>query len=251
MERPDVTRLYKYRAFDAYALISIINNVGWFATPESFNDPFDCAISIADEKLQDSVQHAIEVIVERTGADLSDEDRRVKPEDVDAFHRYQKQLQDTFSRDIGIFCLTEVPDDILMWAHYADCHRGFCIEYARTPHNTLGRLGRPVEYRHHYPLISVRDMAGPDKEDTTDALWLTKSDHWRHEKEWRILQVPGGKARQLDFEITGIVFGMRMSETERYTIRNVLANRPSVTFREAQKSPSEFKIEIVDARIGI
>ena len=247
MKRPEVTRLYKYRALDAYALTAIINNIGWFATADSFNDPFDCAISVADEKLEDSVQHAIEVIAERTGTEFSDADRKVKPEDAEAFHRYQKQLQEGLRQEIGIFCLTEVPDDILMWSHYANCHRGFCIQYDRTPANSLGRLASPVRYARNYPLISFRDMAGPDKEKTTEALWLTKSDHWSYEREWRVLQVPGGKAHQFDFDITGIIFGIRMPETERYTIRNVLANRSNVSFREAKKSRSEFKIEIVDA----
>ncbi len=28
-----------------------------------------------------------------------------------------------------ILCLTESRDNFLMWSHYADCHRGFCVEF--------------------------------------------------------------------------------------------------------------------------
>ena len=35
-----------------------------------------------------------------------------------------KQIYKTVNENLGAFCLTEKPDDLLMWAHYADHHRG-------------------------------------------------------------------------------------------------------------------------------
>jgi len=33
------------------------------------------------------------------------------------------------SKKIGIFSLSKKYDDELLWAHYANSHKGFCIEY--------------------------------------------------------------------------------------------------------------------------
>jgi hypothetical protein len=79
-----------------------------------------------------------------------------------------------------------------------------------------------------------------------DILWLTKSEHWSYEREWRILQVPGNKGYQLDFAITSIIFGLRMAESDKYTIRNLLRDRPEINFKQAQKSGTHFRVEIVD-----
>lgn len=32
-------------------------------------------------------------------------------------------------KEIGVYCLTTVPDSILMWSHYANNHKGVCLEY--------------------------------------------------------------------------------------------------------------------------
>src|SRR5712691_12770431 len=95
MERPKVTHLYKYRTFDAYSLSALINQTGWFAKPDSFNDPFDCAITISEERLEESVQVALDVALKRAGMtrrDLPPENLNVKPEDQQVFNLYRQLL---------------------------------------------------------------------------------------------------------------------------------------------------------------
>jgi hypothetical protein len=29
----------------------------------------------------------------------------------------------------GVACFSALPDDLLMWAHYADKHRGVCLKF--------------------------------------------------------------------------------------------------------------------------
>jgi hypothetical protein len=38
--------------------------------------------------------------------------------------------QETVTSKVGVMCISEVPDDILMWSHYADCHKGVCSRLA-------------------------------------------------------------------------------------------------------------------------
>ena len=35
----------------------------------------------------------------------------------------------------GVCCFSEKKDDILMWSHYADGHKGFCLEFITPKHN--------------------------------------------------------------------------------------------------------------------
>ncbi len=38
-------------------------------------------------------------------------------------------IQQGMSEIDGIVCMSEVPDDLLMWGHYTDSHRGFVAEF--------------------------------------------------------------------------------------------------------------------------
>lgn len=78
-------------------------------------------------------------------------------------------------------CLSECNDSILMWSHYADNHRGICIEYDLT--NSIHQKLYPVIYT-HLP-IDCSNLEDPD------LAWLVsildKYDIWKYEKEWRIV----------------------------------------------------------------
>lgn len=57
--------LYKYQPLSAYSLAAVVNNTVWLAQPRTFNDPFDCAITLDQNRFSESVQHAIGVATER------------------------------------------------------------------------------------------------------------------------------------------------------------------------------------------
>lgn len=88
----------------------------------------------------------------------------------------------------GILSLCEHHDNLLMWAHYADYHRGFVVEFdtrnvffgsldGKTEPTTLGR----VEYSDVRPRLSYSTIGRPE------AL-LRKSEAWSYEKEWRLIK---------------------------------------------------------------
>lgn len=91
----------------------------------------------------------------------------------------EAQLQDEISKVFGILCLAEVRDEDLMWAHYADSHRGFVIEFD-TAHPSFQSLGNPakVEYLPHRPIYDAVEGA--------KGFWKQKPDRWDYEHEWRI-----------------------------------------------------------------
>src|SRR5437870_5816759 len=59
-----------------------------------------------------------------------------------------KQIYKTVNENLGAFCLTEKPDDLLMWAHYADHHRGAILEFDQKHEFFNRRLGPQDDFRH-------------------------------------------------------------------------------------------------------
>ena len=52
----------------------------------------------------------------------------------------------------GVFCVAERPDNLLMWSHYGDQHKGICLEFdgQRWPCSIANR----VSYSEQYPVIN-------------------------------------------------------------------------------------------------
>ncbi len=88
---------------------------------------------------------------------------------------------------IGVLSLSEVHDNMLLWAHYGDEHRGATIELDISRLATLGRSSRELECLAQVQYVDTRI-------DFTAAripLWMTlafKSRPWAHEMEWRLLR---------------------------------------------------------------
>ncbi|MDQ6759643.1 MAG: DUF2971 domain-containing protein [Acidobacteriota bacterium] len=88
-----------------------------------------------------------------------------------------------FRRDVGIFCLTEDPNNHLMWVHYAEQHKGFVLGFATqsTLFADAGRTLRKVTYEPLPPQITF-EGAPPL------TVSCCKSREWIYEKEWRCVQ---------------------------------------------------------------
>jgi hypothetical protein len=247
---PEVRVLYNYFRADPMNIEAIRGGRYWFAKPTSFNDPFDCSVNIAEDSLEESIQHALADVTSQPGfvpgsisldPGLRDTDRK-------AFDEFRSRLTDYFGA-IGFFCMSEVPDDLLMWSHYADSHKGFCIGFERRETNPLGSQAAPVSYRPGYPRLSARDFDPKVNPDSIDQVWLTKSDRWSYEREWRLLSGSGNCARPLGASICSVIFGARMSDEDRRTIRTATAEAHAAKYYQARKSANEFGL-ILDLVAG-
>ena len=144
----------------------------------------------------------------------------------------------------GVFTLSESNNNILLWSHYADGHRGFCIEFVRDPDNQLGNyeITRRVQYRIDYPIIN------PIKDDAFGNLkFFTKASDWAYEREWRLVYDEGDIEESLrDADISAIIFGLKMAESHKEVIRKVTSDLPNIKYRQAVKVPDRFELEIED-----
>lgn len=89
------------------------------------------------------------------------------------------------------FCVSEVFDDLLMWAHYAGHHSGVVIELRYQADGETLEGAQPIRYQDTIPLIAetpnewVDQLFGITERRNLvfDDLVFTKSTHWSYERE--------------------------------------------------------------------
>lgn len=151
----------------------------------------------------------------------------------------KKSVDSAFNKTIGILSLTEKRDNLLMWAHYADSHKGFLIEWDehnkffdhRIKHEDEFRCLRKITYTNKRPQVFLAEVEGFE-------VFFTKSKEWEYEQEWRMtmpLNLAHKKTTCKDHDIymfefpknsiKSIIFGCRMSESERQRLKNLIKDR--------------------------
>ena len=242
-------KLYKYRAFGVRALRSLTEAEVHYAQPRSFNDPLDCDptfdVDVGRATLEKLLYRMLQRRFDKAKAAekvnylryLSTEygdyetDKGVEAYLVRMLARDIKaELDDEFSRR-GVLSLSATWSSALMWSHYADEHRGICVEYNTTDqeHPNLG----PVSYRAPRA-VKASDLVrwkGRDdqaaKARVIQTYFYAKSAEWKYEKEWRDVRDDNG-VRELPFRISAIYFGLRCDIAVISSMVRLLNDKPQV-----------------------
>lgn len=195
--------VYKYRNGSIRDIKSLVRNQFYSASSESLNDILEATIII------DNTQFDLLDIFLKNGA----------PElDISLKSILNKFL--VSSRSFGIYSLSKKYNDELLWAYYANSHKGFCIEYDL---NILKQyqLNREffcdVEYQQNIPIITLSDLT--DENLLAKKLLATKSTTWEHEAEFRILTGYQGIYHYYNRALKAIYFGYR---AEKKTIKLIM-----------------------------
>ena len=144
--------------------------------------------------------------------------------------------------------MSQIKDNILMWSHYANQHKGFCIGFVRKNDNLLGDITntQPVEYDCNYPEVDPLDENGNYDHTMFTKMLFTKAKDWEYEKEWRLVYDEGDREEPLPADISSIIFGLRMSERHKATIRKILADQPNIRYQQAIEVEYQFRLKIID-----
>lgn len=177
--------LYKYRTIDECKDI-LINSHLHFSTIAELRDPFEgralygCSdISkiredIANQPLPSysTMPQPIQEMAKRMILDMPDAE----------IIKLQTQAAETMLNECGTLCLTGRPDDICMWAYYADSHKGVCLKLDLLAQPLLFCPLSHVLYDKSYHNIDLSKNPG-------DAFFgdvmLKKSIMWAYEDEYR------------------------------------------------------------------
>jgi hypothetical protein len=226
LERP--RRLYKFQSFDSegYSLQNLMERQVWLSNPTVFNDPFDTALTC--NNLKSKMPWLLHPVV--TGDPVL---AKYVEEMFVALERYAaNNTSALFRANFKVSCFSERSDSILMWGHYADGHKGFCVEYDIAFYdNTARQWGAvaellPIKYTaDRFDATSFFDEAlggSPDMNVWTGRLAAChKAEEWAYEKEWRL--VSEGRDT-FQFPITKVTVGALCSPKD-YSKLNSIVER--------------------------
>jgi Protein of unknown function (DUF2971) len=94
-----------------------------------------------------------------------------------------QDFREIAARKFGVTCFTPKRDNLLMWAHYADNHKGLVIGVEK---EFFGPLIYEVAYEPERVVYSPV-MTGDPRTSTTVTVLRTKSPDWRYEEEQRAI----------------------------------------------------------------
>jgi hypothetical protein len=187
-QRPDIGRLEN----------TLATKTIYCPSPGSFNDPWDCKPQFDPRILL--LPGEADRMIERMSAALPLQGsgwasaqqlalRRMFQSNYVAATSVVNQasawLAERINHRYRVYCLGTDPVNSLMWAHYADCHRGVCLEYAVSEPSVI-RGAMKCEYLEVYPPLSLADL-GPDNLEALWRLVLIKAKCWEYEDEYRLV----------------------------------------------------------------
>lgn len=199
--------LYKYGSFDKPERFEdvLLNSQVWFANRAGLNDPFElrpaASADFGSPGFREQFFKRLHKILRTKGLN------NYRQREVAIQRHYSDLLSKQFSiRDryhdflatLGIYCLSENPDSLLMWAHYTEGHTGYRLKFDTQNWREGFAHAAKVVYQAVYPEIDVwslvtdyaesEKLPAPEvvKAADTSAV-LTKSNEWSYEAEWRIM----------------------------------------------------------------
>ena len=164
-----IEHLYKYGRLDEHSESLFSEPRIWFSVPSQFNDPFECHPWYSFEETNEQKVESAARMLRNQNPDLTP--HSANAEAVSLFlqgHHRNPEVQASAREDalrklesVGMYCLSRIRDSILMWSHYADCHRGVCLIYDTRDAFFAG--ARAVRYQRERPRAnpvtqSVDDM---------------------------------------------------------------------------------------------
>lgn len=277
-------RLYKY--FGAERISILDDCLIRFTQPEVFNDLFEFSpnvaalMSVENQKkiIDDSFATAFEDAYEK----LDDNFKRVisKAQFRQKFDEYAVNVMPTLdgaieaitpyavqqigaglNKTIGVLCLSENNNSILMWGLYAESHKGFVVGYDSEstffnqkvgPDDSLRGLAKVVYEKERLP-INLSEV-------TEKEFFLTKSDHWEYEAEWRMILPFKDASKVVDSggemiylfkypksAVRSVIFGARMpAGLIRKLVGEVCADEDyvGVEFFQVKKGTAQYEVKI-------
>lgn len=231
-----VTSLYKFFRVDEnhpeYVEDLFVHGRLYHALPSQFNDPFEGKPHWrwpSDPKEMANIRkHFIKVSkqkgVRKKSAEKAVSNFMKNPDKV--YETINNAAENTYSSN-RICCFTTDKENLLFWAHYANSHKGFCVEFDATvlPISYAYKVKYAEEYPElQYPLPKGNQAFIPA---------LTKSKHWQYEQEFRTVFIPDAESQPRNdgkslilrgSEIKSVYLGARISEAHQELLLSCVTN---------------------------
>jgi hypothetical protein len=246
--------LYKYRSLASEDSRKNLERIFthheiYLPTRLEFNDPFDCRALLTLDGSRKQLRAYLDRVAREINPTWTSEQRkrhvhqvmrRGRDELSQYFEAVLKDLNDYLDTSVGIFCLTEKRDDILMWEHYADSHKGVCLQFS------AGSLpfseASPVRYQVDFPTGSI---IATERDRLQEIATHTKAWPWRYEAEWRLVRNARGVRTFDSTALTGVILGALVPSDLRGIVTGWVKNHLTpIKLFEATLGKHEFRIDI-------
>jgi hypothetical protein len=259
IEYPKV--VYKYRDWSNKFHKEILHkNQLYLPSPDEFNDPFDCKIPLDftlledDEKKRKFIEKELSQILLSYGKipfNISEKTRenyyRLK-NDIEKYEIEYTELFLNLPQYFGILSLSKKWDSILMWSHYANYHKGFCIGFNLEKLNKTSAINLGIV---DYPPNNDFPRISPLEDNIIAFIQTTfsKSKEWGYEDEYRLVKVYDNAPSKEDRKITitdeciaEIIIGISAdNETKKELVE--IANAKNIKIYQAKKVPRKYEID--------
>jgi hypothetical protein len=284
----DRTHFYKYATREAALAILSNRRLRW-SVPSLFNDPFDVQFDLhIDLDVGKAKERALEMLW-----DAHYSEQAVAAENAlgamivalkgvfpvlsrdefnsqfgEAIDESFKRMDSTMSRfhseiragmeRIKLLCLAEKYDNILMWSHYSEQHKGLCLRFKCVPEeDSPWGVAVPVTYAKAMPRLLdeesfaklISGQASIDHKAMTRRLVYTKAEEWSYEKEWRVFAGNGRTTAEYEdilfgqSELDAVYLGCRMPSDEKRMFGKLVCEvYPEARVFEGKKSDQTFEL---------
>jgi Protein of unknown function (DUF2971) len=228
----------------------------WLSSRLNFNDPFDTNARYSVLNDEPALRKHFDRMIQEREPNLLWKKRKALVQKVSGSYGslYQAMQQVSVAghfrmiNDMGIFCTSRNPKQMLMWSHYGAQHAGICLLFEPTKDLEVWPRSVAMKYSKDRPSIVY---GHPSYSEQQEAALLTKFDEWRYEEEFRLL-THGGANKYLKFaaaSLFGIVLGAKISEPSTSAILKLCRERqqmghPDVQLFKARMHSSKFELLI-------
>ncbi|WP_051199612.1 DUF2971 domain-containing protein [Christiangramia echinicola] len=229
-------KVYKYRGGNFERdLKSLKKNFYWAPKFENLNDPCETLINTDPFKKQS------QSFAKLFGKEKSEQFLEVE--------KALNNLVEVKKKGIGIYSLSKTYLDELLWAHYADSHKGFCIEYDLDlligSYKSFEKFSFPVKYTKKPPEYGVRDINKTKTEQIVQKLAGYKSRRWNYEEEYRIVTGFYGEHPYNPDCLKSIYFGLNMEQSEKDLMMKELKGR-NIQFYQIVQLYNSYKFDAIE-----
>lgn len=264
---------YKYRKLNQTTINTLSESYIWLSNIADLNDPFECSLQfdyIECSRAFFSDKKFHQTFAEKFGKTLSNDDIKfivTNSDPTKAYHeickrkniilnisiekqqeviekRWSEIIEET-NHYIKVCSFSEINNSLLLWSHYADEHKGICIEYdiANEPSEIRAFLLPMIYSDSIYKVGLFEELTSLKKIGST----LIKAKEWEYEKEWRLVffrQSNEFTNKQSVSKPKAVYLGTRFYQNDEQLINSLFAvlEEKAIPYFHMTKHPTEYKL---------
>jgi len=230
-------KLYKYCTVNEYTLKNLKQNELYFNRVNRVNDPYE---GIHKFNIKKELElDFIKLIYQHR----YDEKLFSTMPNKDILQQIVHDGANSFLQDSGLSCFSETNESLVMWGNYADNQQGMCVEYDKD----IGIFTHAEKVTYSNDVFTIRinkpsQLTELDMMKAGAGCLYNKHRQWKYEKEWRIIFKPSESFQYPPEAITGIYFGLRISEEDKIKVYEATKHLKHLKYYIPDIYPDRYKM---------